>query len=218
MNDLLVVLNPRKIEECIEAIEALPIDKLWLTNYSEREIEERWDEVLELSSDYEWLWIISDDTIPRPAGLTAVRDVAGDGWPVVTGYCNLSEKDLRVNICDGPLGPAPAVDAYPWLSLSYVMTHKDAIIPTTFAGFCLTGMSLEDWTRFPYQLHNHGNSADFQLSKRLTEVRVPIVAARDGFAFHVKENWPHRDKDERKRLYVGVEPAEMRLERMAVAA
>jgi len=217
MNDLLVVLNPRRIAECNEAIDALSIDKLWLQNYSEAQIQDMWPEVLEASEDYERLFILSDDTIPRPKALRRVRSLLNRGHPVVTGYCNLDSSDARVNVCKAALGAYPAPDAYPWRTFEEMLEYPQEVVPTTFVGFCLTCMSWELWKRFPYRLHDHGNSADFQLSKRLTAAKVPMVAHRDAFVMHVKEQWCFPDKEERKKLLVGIEPAEMRLEQMAVA-
>ena len=35
---LLIVMNPRRIPECVDAINALSIDKVWVKNYTEREL------------------------------------------------------------------------------------------------------------------------------------------------------------------------------------
>jgi hypothetical protein len=31
-------MNPRRIPECVDAIDALSIDKVWVKNYTEREL------------------------------------------------------------------------------------------------------------------------------------------------------------------------------------
>ena len=40
MKPLLMVMNPRTIPQCMQAIESLDIDKVWLKNWTERELVE----------------------------------------------------------------------------------------------------------------------------------------------------------------------------------
>lgn len=203
MNDLLLVLNPRRISECVRAIQELPVDKLWLRNMDEATIAERWPEILERMGGYERAFIISDDTVPRPHALAYVQELLDDGHPVATGYCNLGEDDLRVNLATRM--EATISGEFP--TLGEVQCVADPVIPTVFAGFCLTGMSVELWEEYPYELQPGGRSADRHLCLRLLDDGVPVVAHRDAFVWHVKQVWSALDTDPRKQLLIGVEPS-----------
>lgn len=214
MRELLVILNPRRIEECLDAFRALPIDKLWIRNMSEFEIQERWPEILEAASDYDRLYLSSDDGIPRPHALKAVRHLAAEGHPVVTGYSNLSSTDYRVNLTKAPVD-VPKEEAYDLYALKEVMEWPQPSLPSFFAGMCLTGMSHSLWQRHPFRVYWNeppGSCSDFMLSRSLNEAKVPIVAAREAFVWHTKETWNQADKEVRKRLYIGREPAEIVLD------
>lgn len=221
MSDLLLVLNPRRIPACLAATHELQIDKLWIRNLCEYDIAERWDEVLELSEGYENLVVFSDDAIVRQNALDSVLALLKE-HPVATGWANLAGNDMRANLCKTPLGPEPAPGAYDLYTVTEAFGYPDPVIPTHLVGFALTAMSRELWTRFPFQVwkgadgnydERPGNASDFCMSKRLDEAKVPMVAAREGFIWHVKDVWNVPDADPVKRLLIGHEPAEITLER-----
>lgn len=218
MRDVLIVLNPRRIAECLSAIESLPIDKVWVRNMSEPQIVDCWSTIVALLEPYEWAWIVSDDACPRPHALEALRELAADGYPVVTGYSNLDRENMLVNLVRRPLGPNSTKDAFDLLELAWVMESKGEVIQTYFAGFSLTGMSVDMWEAYPYGLEEGGYSADYNLSKRLEEDGISIVAHRDAFVWHTKEVWCEPDQELRKQLWVGVRPPEIVLEPLAVPA
>jgi hypothetical protein len=200
MRDLLVILNPRQIKECISALADLQIDKLWIRNMSEIEIAEAWPKVLDMAMHHDRLILISDDAVVRPHALEAVQRLLDEAYPVVTGYSNLSSTDFRVNLCKSPLGPAPTVDAYDLFTLNDILESEFPAIKTWFTGMCLTGMSLAMWEQFPFQVTVNGGQSDFTLCKRLEARQIPIVAAREAFVWHVKEVWNRIDVEPRKRL------------------
>lgn len=211
---VLVVMNPRRITECIEGIKGCRIDKLWIENTWEREIADRWDEVLDLTAAYERIFLISDDAIPHTYQIEMLSELLDRGHPVVTGYSNLSVADMRVNLTKGPLGDVPTVDAYDFYSLAEIQEFPREVVPTTVVGFSLTGMSREMWTRFPFQVQpESGCQSDYNLAKRLERAGIPMVAHRDVFVWHVKQVWNQGDTDPRKRLLIGVEPKGLRFER-----
>lgn len=208
MRDLLVILNPRRIGECLAAFAGLDIDKLWVRNMTEPQIQEHWPQILDRAMHHDRLLVVSDDGVVRPHALQAVRELLDDGHPVVTGYSNLSSEDFRVNLTKGPLRTdVPTVEAYDLYTLAEVLEHPTAVVPTWFAGMCLTGMSVGLWERYPFRVTRNGAQSDFSLAKRLEADRVPIVAAREGFVWHVKERWNDFDREPRKRLFVSGEPA-----------
>ncbi len=205
MKDLLVILNPRRIEECISSYEALEIDKLWVSNMTEYEIRHRWPEILELAADYGRLIVQSDDGIVRPHALSEIRRLLNQGHPVVTGYSNLSSQDFRVNLSKSPLKETLGPDAYELYTMAEVMEYPIAEVPTYLAGMCITGMSHAMWQRFAFTTYwdePPGNASDYMLSRQLNNAGVEIIAARDAFVWHVKQVWNTMDTDPRKRLYV----------------
>lgn len=213
MRDLLIVLNPRRIEECVAAFQALHIDKLWVRNMNEYEIEQAWPDVLEMAADYDRLIVQSDDGIVRPHALAAVIQLLDAGHPVVTGYSNLSARDFRVNLTKSPQAAAPGEGSYDLYTLKEVMEYPDQAVPTFLVGMCITGMSHAKWQRFGFHVWSGapGNASDFILSRDIHAAGVPMVAAREAFVWHVKEQWNTADAEPRKRLYLE-EPSELLLE------
>ncbi len=215
MKDLLVILNPRRIEECMSAFRSLSIDKLWVRNMTEHEIRHRWPEILEASADYGRLIIQSDDGIVRPYALAEIQRLLNVGHPVVTGYSNLSAVDFRVNLTKSPLGRSLGPAAYELYTLAEVMEYPFPELRSYLAGMCLTGMSHAMWQRFPFLTHFDeppGNASDYVLSCQLYDAGIEIVAARDAFVWHCKEIWNQADTDPRKRSYIGSEPPSLDLE------
>ena len=196
MSDLLVVLNPRDIPECMSAIRALPIDKLYVSRMTEWEVMDCWAKVMDAARGYERLIVQSDDGIPRPHALRAVQRLLDADMPVVTGYSNLSVEDHRVNLSKAPLDTThPHEGAYTFFTLQELMELQEDGIQTYVAGFALTGMSYEMWERFPFRVYNGkpGNASDYCLSCDLQRAKIPIVAARDGFVWHGKPRWNMND-------------------------
>jgi hypothetical protein len=214
MSDLLIILNPRRIEECLSAFRALPIDKLWIRNMTEYQIAGCWPEILERSKGYDRLIVQSDDGIVRPHALAEIIRLL-DEHPVVTGYSNLSSTDFRVNITRSPQAETIGTSAYDLYTLPEVMEAQADTLPTFLVALCITGMAHEMWGHFPFRTYFDeppGNGSDFCLSRDLHAAGVPMVAARDAFVWHVKERWNTADLDPRKRLYLH-EPSELVLEK-----
>lgn len=186
MRDALVVMNARNIEPCMAAFRQLPIDKIWLRGFTENEIQRVWPGVLAMQ--YDWLWLVSDDVIVREPALAAVRGLASEEHPVVTGYSQRSHDNWVVNLTSEPLrGSLPAEESYTFMRYQDVVSHPTPVVPTWFTGMSLTGMSREMWTRYPFQCYDDGRwgyGSDFNISSRLQGDNVPIVAAREGFAYH----------------------------------
>ena len=190
MNDVLLVMNPRQIPECMEPLSDLPIQRIHLQGFTEAALaSEGFPQALEY--DFDWYWVMSDDIIVRPQALEAVRTVRDLGHPVVTGYSQRSHTDWRVNLTRQPLmAGSPGIAAYDFRTFAEIVSWPDRSVPTWFAGFSLTGMSREMWLRFPFETFGDpGWASDFSLSQRLGLAGVPIMAAREGFAYH----WRHND-------------------------
>lgn len=202
----LIVLNPRQISECIEAIEALDIDICWIQNMSEYRAAQAVNQAI-ANSKYDRYVILSDDCVPTQAALDRVLYWHDTGSPVVTGFCNLDRKSPFCNLSYKKLGPPPPnVRSYEFMETQYVM-GRTGPVATKFAGLALTCMSRNMWFRFPLAITSKGGQMDYQLSWRLQQAGYPIVAPPDAFIYHVKEVWNKLDRAHEKRLLIGEEPA-----------
>lgn len=213
MKPLLLVLNPRRIPECVDAISSLPIDKVWLQNYTESELSDVIPDVL-AQVPHDVIGILSDDTIPTRAALDEVLALAQPGR-VTTGWCNLDDTSDLVNLSTEPLATStPTTTAYTFPTRAWVEAHYTREVPTYFAGHCLTFMDRDLWRRFPWECYGGppGYASDLMLSWRLQEAGVPIVAARDGFVRHVKARWNYVDDTPGRQLLIGVEPSGVRFD------
>lgn len=210
--DLLIILNPRRIQECLDSFNELRVDKLWIRNLTESQIEEGWGEIMAKTAGYDWMCVISDDAIVRKPAFDAVRALSRR-HPVVTGYSTLDSRDWRVNLTKEPLadpgGEAFNPYGHVFYQLDEVLSWPTETVPTFLCGFTVTGMSRDLWVRYPFQAEF---GSDTNLCRRLNRDRVPIVAAREGFCWHVKETWNQADTEPRKRLLIGEEPPSVDLE------
>lgn len=211
MKPLLVIMNPRQIPECMDAFRALEVRRAWLSNYTEWELVSVMDSLVrDEAIDFTHLVLCADDCVVSQAALDAVLNVA-QGQDVVTGYCRLDHQHPEVNITRRPLmGDVPVPGAYDFYRYDQVTTHEAEVLPTGFVGFALTCMTREMWREFPFGVFGGAQqswSSDFHLSMRLRDAGVPMVAARDGYVLHVKEQWQRLDQAYEKRLLVGEEPA-----------
>ena len=198
MKDAVIVLNPRAIRECITSITELPVPKIWLTGYTEREISEGVFLAVLAQYDFDRYFVVSDDVIVRPYAFDAIRHVLDlHDAPVATGYSQRSHADWKVNLTRKPLmDDLPTAGAYDFRHFRDVVSWPTPELPTWFTGMSLTGMSREMWRRFPFQCFVDdesplGYASDFHLSKRLQDAEVPIRAAREGFAYHWRHEWRH---------------------------
>lgn len=216
MSEALIVLNPREIPECMDAIRALRIPRCFVSYMSEPLVATQVNRVI-AESDYDRYVIVSDDTAPTQEALDMVLEQHDQDTDVcVTGYCNLDSHLPFVNLCVNQLPPPP-----PRVE-SYVMLTRDEVekpsrwssgvrgdfVVSTFAGLALTCMSRDMWLRFPLHPTAYGGQIDYQLSWELAQDGHEIVAPIGAFVHHVKETWNVGDKAPEKQLLVGErEPA-----------
>lgn len=208
MKPLLLVLNPRRIPECVDAISALPIDKVWLRNYTEHELENVVPSVL-ASCDHDPIGVISDDAAPTPEALARVLSIMEPGL-VATGYCRLDEESELTNLSMVELpDPEPSVEAYAFPPISVIQAATYTRFRTFFAGHCLTFMWREHWNRFPWRVFGDapGCASDYMLSWRLQEAGVPIYAHPGAYVKHVKRHFNTLDPTPGRELLVGKEPS-----------
>ena len=210
-----MIMNPRRIDECIESFERMPIERAWLTGYSERELVDVVAQMLEATPEFtHYIWA-SDDLVVNEEALAAVLAALEDGHPVVTGYCNFDlTDDPRVGLSMSPLlTERPTLESYDFPTQQQIDEAPGDPVRTWFAGFVLTAMSREMWLRYPFQLGPAGAQTDYSLCWRLQQDDVPIVAPKAARVLHVKDVWGvYPDADPRKRLLIGEIPAEVRYE------
>lgn len=213
---LLAVMNPRRIPECIASLEALDVRKVWLSNFTEWQLQEQMAELVGSWLPFSHLILVADDCIVTQQALDAVLAHAPE-HPVVTGYCRLDWSHPLVNITRRPVhGDVPSAGAYDFYALDEVQAWPEATGPTGFVGFALTCMSREMWREFPFQVfgtESRSYASDFNLSMRLRDAGVPMVAVRDGLVGHFKKQWNTLDSTPGRELRVGIDPAGVRFDR-----
>jgi hypothetical protein len=202
VNPALVVLNPRRIPEAIDAFDALPILQARLQGFTERRIQDIWPDLLRQASErgVTHLCVVSDDVIVTQRALTAVLQHHDLG--VVTGWCNLDEVRNEVNLSDKPLtNRIPHEDAYTMPTVWEVL-EGPSLRPSWFTGMCLTTAPLSVWTDFPFRVYGAGAgcASDYNMSLRLQDAGIPITAIREGFVRHLKAKWNTADRTDGREL------------------
>jgi GT2 family glycosyltransferase len=185
---LLMVMNPRTIAPCMEALEGLDIDKVWLKNWTERQLVAVIADVVN-GSDYDVFGLVSDDTIPTQQALDAVLDVF-EPSAVYTGFCNMDDDTTEVNLSSVPLLEKKIAtrDCYKFPDRTEVESF-DGLYRSWFTGFAFTFMSKDMWQQFPFDcIGDPGYQSDYRLSIRLQDAGVPIWAAPGGFIRHLRLN------------------------------
>lgn len=210
---LLVILNPRAIPECIDALRDLRgIDKAWLSYFTELDLEHILPRLIDELA-YQRIVIISDDTTPTQAALDAVLDLH-DEHPdaVATGWCNLDAVSDRCTYNPLPLrnSSGPTLDAY---SFTSIQTARALTEParTYFHGYVLTCMTRKLWQQYPFQSYN-GHASDYHQCIRLQAHNVPIYTIADAEVHHVKEIANRLDTAHHKRLLIDERPRRITLE------
>lgn len=188
MKPLLMVMNPRTIPQCMDAINALDIDKVFLKNWSERQLVDVIASVVE-SADYDTIGLLSDDTIPPQSSLDLVLN-AFEPSAVYTGYCNMDELDGNVNLSSAPLRiqDQAGADCYTFPTREEVDNHE-GLFRSWFTGFAFTFMSKDMWLRFPFEcVGDPGYQSDYRLSLRLQQADVPVWAVPGAFMEHLRKD------------------------------
>lgn len=205
-NPLLIVLNPRKMQDCIDAIEALDIDQVWFRYYSERQLESIIPDWLEqYGQEYTHVGVISDDAKPTQHALDLVLD-AYHHDAVYTGYCQVTDKDPRLNLSSEPLTSAiPQVAAYTFVVCDEMEQHPEPLFRSYFAGHTLTFMSLDLWRKYPWGCYGSGNgwASDYHLAWRLQADNIPVWAVKGAWVEHVKSDFNTTERDPERQIQVG---------------
>lgn len=217
VNPLLFVMFPRRIQRCVGALNALDIDKVYLSCMWQAEIAPEIARIVREHDEYTHFLIISDDGAPEQQALDRVLWGLDAGFPVVTGYCNLDEKSPLVNLTSRPFAikDRPVWSDYAWMGRAEVEAYPGDYITTHFAGLALTGMSREMWLRYPFAVITkpddpRGYGSDWYLCRRLQDDGVSIVAPVGAFMEHLKEDsMTQAVTDRERRLLIGKLPPEV---------
>jgi hypothetical protein len=209
MNPCLLIMHPRHIHECVQALDELDIPKAWVSYYTEPGVTQQINQLIQAHDGYSHYLVVADDCQPTQDALDAVVGQLAY-HEVVTGYCNLDATDERVNITRQPFPPdvsAPSASAYDFYLRDETDGWPNATIPTWFVGMAFTAMPRQLWLDHPLEPWPRTDVAsDAWLSVRLHNSRTPMVAARGAYVHHVKERWNLHDQEQRKRLLIGQEP------------
>jgi hypothetical protein len=206
----LIILNPRDIPYCMDALRALRVPKLWLSYMYEPQAALEANKQISLTG-FDRYVMISDDCEPTQDALDRVLAVHGTGrYDVVTGYSNFDKHLPFVNLCTDMLPPPPpSITSYGRFMLQREADVYDAPFPTTFTGLSFTCMSRALWEQFPIHCTEAGGQMDYQLSWELQTMGIQIAVAPHAFVLHHKDRFGvYPDASPEKQLLVGVrEPA-----------
>jgi hypothetical protein len=210
MKTAVMVLNPRDIPYCMDALRNLGHPTCFISYVPEPEAAERINHEI-AATNFDRYTIISDDCEPTREALELVLGLH-DQYPelCVTGYCNFDKELPWVNLCTNRLRPPPPfMDSYRFVRREEVDAEGTAVIQTSFTGLSFTTMTRELWLRFPLSVTRFGGQMDYQLSWELQSAGVSIVAPRGAFVHHHKDKFGvYPDASPEKQLYVGIrEPA-----------
>lgn len=218
MKPLLAVLNVREIPEVLGALDALPIDKVLIRGYTERQIADSiWTEQVmpEVKArGYTHLSIVSDDAVVPPHSLELILAHA-NRYPqrVTSAWCNVDFTDDRVALSTEPLtDEIPKPQSYALPSWREVLLGPE-VQQSYFSGFCLTTCTMEIWDRYPYQAYGPaGCAADYSMCQRLNQDGVPIDVLRDAFVLHLREEAGGSPSYPERRVLVGEMKPEVRFD------
>lgn len=195
-NDCLIILQPRRIPAAIQSIEALDIDKLWLTGFTEPELAPHLNAFIR-DTAYPNYWLVADDVIVPPEAFRCVQGLL-DRHDAATGYCRLAADDPRVNLTRKPLrapGGRVGWKSYDFFTLDELQ-RTEGEVTSHFGGWALTGMRRELWLRFPFEVNRHSRcQTDAQTALRMAAAGLSFVTHRDSYIEHLKRD-PNQTLDD----------------------
>lgn len=218
---LLIIFNPRSIDECMEAFNRLDVHKVFIRNLPLAAALEAANIVIGEIDAVTYV-LTSDDVVVSREAFDAVVE-ASTPDVVATGWCPLDETSDLVNLTRAPLrGDSPGISSYDFFTHREVVDHPADPVPTGFAGMGLTAIHRAqvpalvplDCFRLP---DGRGYSSDFHITKKCERAGIPIVAPKAAFIRHIKERWNELDKAPDKRLLIGEREPDVIYERPGLA-
>ena len=212
MNPVLMQMQPRHLDECIESIRNnVNIPKVWFRAFTEPGVCAAMNEFV-ATTNYSHYIINSDDVIVYKDAIDCVLKHA-ESYDVFTGWVNMhmigdKMSDIS-NVAKGKLtlsGSTPARDDYPpWQTVEQVLGIP-GVQETCFASFAISCFSRKVLTRYSLQTYSSRSSSDHHLAYRMQqEGTYKIYTHRDAFCLHLRQGWePYR-----KKWLVGNQPPEI---------
>lgn len=212
MRTLLLIMNPRQIPECVQALEALTIDKAWLSNYTEAELVNVIADTIE-STDYDRYALISDDTSPTQEALDLVLSLHDENPSgVACGWVNVDECSTLTTFNPLPLvGDIPEPSAYSLTPYTELLDLPTTPLRTYFHGMALVTMTRSMWQAYPFDVYGAdrgGWASDYHQCIRLQADYVPIVTHKHAYIRHHKA--VANQYDHSRPLLVGKHPQSIR--------
>lgn len=202
---LLIIMNPRSIHECIDAIRDLRgVDKAWASYYTETELERVIPEIIDTTA-YERYTILSDDVTPTQDALDLVLQLHDQhAADVACGWINVDNTGPYCTINPAPLTNqgGPSLDAYSFITTSSARRLPHTPLRTYFHGMTFATMTREMWHRYPFRTYG-GCASDYHQCLRLQNDDVPIWTHPAAGMRHVKETQNVLDAAPEKQLLIG---------------
>jgi hypothetical protein len=195
-----MILHVREIPECLDSYKTLPIDRVYFTGFTEKQLEDPVNEFIQ-TTNYDHYWVISDDgTAPREAFDLIAQGLKRED--VVTGYSMNPDGSGNVSLCDEPLKDRvpTGLKSYHWMSKAKLDAYPDNLVPTYYAPFALTAMKRDIWLEVPYGAYSfvpvflipyllsvrpaRGFACDYHLSWRLQKKGIKVYAAKGALIEH----------------------------------
>jgi len=217
MNDtLLMVMNPRAIPECIDAIRELRgVDKAWMQYMTEIELVDVVARII-ANTKYERYMILSDDCVPSQRSLDLVLDVHAENPDgLVCAWINVDNASDRTTVHPTPLRDLdyPTEDSYAFLTIDEVGELPREPLRVYFHGCNLAVMNRDLWDAYPFGVYDAGFASDYHQCVRLQLGGVPIWTHPDALVYHVKEVQNQLDKAPEKQLLIGKRAPRVTIER-----
>lgn len=202
MNPVLLQMQPRQLDECIESIyQNVNIPKVWFRAFDEPSVCAAMNEFVATTS-YSHYIINSDDVIVYKDAFDCVMNHA-EKYKVFTGWVNMhmigdKMSDIS-NVTKGRLtlrGQFPVREDYPpWHTIEKV---RQLIGPqeTSYASFAISCFAREVLTKYLLQTYSNGNSSDHHLAYRMQkDGNYKVYTDRDAFCLHLRQGWgPYKKK------------------------
>jgi hypothetical protein len=177
MNNVIMIMNARKLSGFRDAMDKLNISKVWFKGFKEYELNVEINKFIE-ETNFDNYYIVSDDLVIQPDAFNLLQEKLKI-YPIVTGWgvwrqnkdwTTIHQQDDLYIYNQGP--------NIPMFKKHYniVKTHEIETLPdefeTAFTGWFYTGIRRDIWLKYPYQTmatdpYQSAASTDAHWSKRI---------------------------------------------------
>ncbi len=199
--DCLMIFHVREIPECLESYKKLPLDRVYFTGFTEKELEKPVNRFIR-ENGYDHYWFISDDAIATRDAFDKIQRGL-DGRDVVTGYAMNPDGSGTVCLCDEPLEQwvPTSLNAYHFMHKDAVDSYSGDFMPTYYVPFILSAIKKELLLEVPYRAYGiapaslvkyargiravRGFACDYNFSWRLQKKGIRAYAAKGALMEHL---------------------------------